>query len=393
MYMPIKSVTSISHQHDQPFQTQCPNAPLLYYIERQQMQTYSDSGTHSSAEVLDDEVDEPIYEPLQDRRAPGASVKQRKIPRAQKRKVDRIAKPVCLIERVSPASVLQYCHVIGKMEPDDVLDHLEYYWGISRDTLNLHTRYNICILGPRLHYLFDNKGHLFLPTLEILEQYRDHDIHTPLPYRPDDAGAQTRKFEYHMLVPPSMESVAIFRRKDENSKSTNAEDFEIYPFPYSEFPVIESHLLPHFVIYNAGKKLAEMDQRKEFIATNAHIDQVEQRADAALLLFYDWTKHRQFPPEWLLNSPLPTRSPPSHSSRAPTEPQRQSNDQQRQVQGNQSREGVGGLTILDEHSIKKLDRRSEREIYTDTRSSIDKWRVNVVTGLDVETPNEADAES
>ncbi|KIM44021.1 hypothetical protein M413DRAFT_443087 [Hebeloma cylindrosporum] len=289
---------------------------------------------------------------------------------------------------------------------------------MPRYTLNLHTRYNICILGPRLHYLFDNKGLLFLPTLEIIEQYRQHVIHTPLPYKPDDPGAETRKFKYSMLVPPSMKSVAIFRRKDENSTSTKAEDFEIYLFPYKEFPVIESHLLPHFVIYNAGKKLAKMDQKeavyKEFIETNAHIDQVEKMADATLRLFHRWTNRHQFPPEWLLKTPPPTRSPPSHSSRAPTEPQRQSKrsperqgsptkskraktdggqgGQQQQGQGQQSRDDLDGLTLLDEHSITRLDRRSERQIYTDTRSSIDKWRKNVVAGLDAESPNEGDVE-
>ncbi|KIM44014.1 hypothetical protein M413DRAFT_443080 [Hebeloma cylindrosporum] len=289
------------------------------------MDTDSDNESHSSAEVLDDGLDETTCEPSRKRRATGASVKQgRSIPRAQKRKVDRAAGRVCLIERVSPANVLDYCHVMGMEEPDDVLDCLEYFWGMPRYTLNLHTRCNICILGPRLHYLFDNQGLLFLPTLEILKQYREHDIHTPLPYKPDDPGAETRKFEYSMLVPPSMKSVAIFRRKDEDSKSTNAKDFEIYPFPYEKFPVIESHLLPHFVIYNAGKRLSQMDEKyKQFIAANAHIDQVEQRADATLLAFYRWTRHHQLSPEWLLKTPPPARKPPSHSSWAPTEPPRQ----------------------------------------------------------------------
>ncbi|KIM44011.1 hypothetical protein M413DRAFT_443076 [Hebeloma cylindrosporum] len=370
------------------------------------MRTYSDSGTHSSAEVLDDEVDEPIYEPLQDRRAPGVSVKQRKIPRAQKRKVDRAAKPVCLIERVSRESVIEYCHVIGMEESDDVLDYLEYNWGMSRYTLNLHTRYNICILGPRFHYLFDHKGLLFLPTLEIIEQYSAHEIHTPLPYKPDDPDAETRTFEYRLLVPPSMKSVPIFRRKVEDSKSTNAEDYEVHPFPYNTFPVIKSHVLPHFVIYNAGKKLAAMSNKPAvygaFITTNAHIEGVSDVALKAMDLFYRWTRADPLPADWMSKSPPSMRKPPSHSSRVPTEPPRQSKrpaeeggcpTMSKRAKKDDS-QGEQALGQLDARSVKKLDRRSDRQIYQDTRSSIDKWRGSVVNDeLEAETSNEGDMEN
>jgi len=91
------------------------------------MDTDSDNETRSDAEVLDDEVDDPSYEPPRERRPTSAFVKttpserikqERSTPRAQKRKVDLAAKTVCLIERVSRSSVIKYCHVIGKKEPD-----------------------------------------------------------------------------------------------------------------------------------------------------------------------------------------------------------------------------------------------------------------------------------
>ena len=96
------------------------------------------------------------------------------------------------------------------------LDSLEFTWGLNRYTLNLHTRYNVCIcklghllvhvlyaqtlyfvpVGSKLHHLFDNKNLLFLPTKDIIEEYHDHNITTPLPYRPEDSGAQVQ-YSYH----------------------------------------------------------------------------------------------------------------------------------------------------------------------------------------------------
>ncbi|KJA24364.1 hypothetical protein HYPSUDRAFT_214559 [Hypholoma sublateritium FD-334 SS-4] len=357
----------------------------------------SDNEILSDAEVVDDEVDDPTYsyEP-RERRPTGASIKttpserikQERTPYAQKRKVVRTAGAVCLIERVSRSSVIEYCHVIGKKEPDAALDYLVYYWGMPRYTLNLHTRYNICILGPRLHYLFDNKGLLFLPTQEIIEQYMRHNMNAPLPYKPDDPDAQTRTFEYHMLVPPYMEGVGIFRRKVEDSTGTNAEDFEVHPFPYNTLPVITSHLLPHYVIYNAGKKLSAMQRDFEvynkFLETNAHIEELSDMALKAAILFLRWTQVLELPSDWLANAPPSTRSLLSHSSRAPTEARRRSKrtagaqgppttskrakqysgqgEQDQQAQGQQ--DDLDGLTLLGTHLV---DKRSDRQIHNDKR--------------------------
>lgn len=95
-------------------------------------ETHSDrevvgDGTYSAAEVVDDGMEDLAYEPPRKHRPTGAFVKttpserikqERSTPRAQKRKVDVAAKPVCLIERVSRESVLEYCHVIRKKELD-----------------------------------------------------------------------------------------------------------------------------------------------------------------------------------------------------------------------------------------------------------------------------------
>ena len=212
-----------------------------------------------------------------------------------------------------------------------------------------------------------------------------------------------------------MKTVGIFRRKVEDSTGTNAEDFEVHPFPYKTFPIINSHLLPQYVIYNAGKKLSAMQQDNvvynNFLETNAHVEQLSEMALKTANLFFRWTQVRQLPPDWLANGPLSTRSPPTHSSQAPTEARcplkrgagergsptmskRAKKDggqgeEQQQAQGQQSQDDLEGSTLLDAHSIKELDRRSDRQIHNEMRAFINKWRMTVVKGLEAETPDEA----
>ena len=231
----------------------------------------------------------------------------------------------------------------------------------------------------------------------------------------DNSVYQTRTFEYNMLVPPSMEAVGIFRRKVEGNTGTNAEDFEVHPFPYKTLPIIKSHLLPHYVIYNAGKKMSAMQQDpevyKNFLKTNTHIEQLSERALKTTNLFHRWVQARELPLDWLENGPLSTRSPPTHSSQAPTEARRQlkraatgggsptmskrakkeggQGKQQQQAQEQQAQDDLDGSTLLNTQSIKKLDRRSDRQIHNEIRASINKWRASVVKGVEVETPNEA----
>lgn len=82
----------------------------------------SDYETRSDAEVLDDEVDNSTYEPREHRpvkTTPSERIEQeRSIPHGQKRKVDHAGRAVCLIECVSRSSVIEYCHVIRRKEPD-----------------------------------------------------------------------------------------------------------------------------------------------------------------------------------------------------------------------------------------------------------------------------------
>jgi hypothetical protein len=115
-----------------------------------------------------------------------------------------------------------------------------------------------------------------------------------------------------------MKKLPIVRRKEDGSEGSDAEQFELHLFPYQTLPIIKSHVLPQYVIYNAGEKLSTMKQVPEvydkFLETNAHIQQLPDRAFNTLYLYLQWTKGSELPQDWLENGPPPTRSPPTHSS-------------------------------------------------------------------------------
>jgi len=79
-----------------------------------------------------------------------------------------------------------------------------------------------------------------------------------------------------VLVPPNMKTVPIIHQTNEGTEEPKKEDFTIHVFPYSDLAPVSSHLLPHFVIFNAGKKVVSMQTKGEllpFLEANAHVHQ------------------------------------------------------------------------------------------------------------------------
>src|SRR5260370_31118251 len=62
-----------------------------------------------------------------------------------------------------------------------------------------------------------------------------------------------------------MWKLPIHRQKSPPRDPPTAEDFTYYPYPYHDFPTIESHVHPRFVICNGGPKLLRdlLDWQKE----------------------------------------------------------------------------------------------------------------------------------
>ncbi|TFK19818.1 hypothetical protein FA15DRAFT_157931 [Coprinopsis marcescibilis] len=51
----------------------------------------------------------------------------------------------CLVENCSPARIVEYCHVVPRKlwRDTQLLDSLEWFWRMRKNTLNLETRRNI----------------------------------------------------------------------------------------------------------------------------------------------------------------------------------------------------------------------------------------------------------
>ena len=200
-----------------------------------------------------------------------------------------------------------------------------------------------------------------------------------------------------------MKTVPIIHQKTKGTEEPKKEDFTIHVFPYSDLAPVSSHLLPHFVIFNAGKKVVAMQKKGEllpFLEANAHV-----RQDLITMLYriadiYDrWIKIGPTD-DWLKTPPPAPRAPPSHSSRASTEPRRTprrpAEDQHTPTRTNWVKpmpEGgksggqqgdLEGSVLLETKSMKKLDRRSEHQIFDATMTRISNWRKGVVDAYDGE---------
>ena len=219
-----------------------------------------------------------------------------------------------------------------------------------------------------------------------------------------------------MLVPPNMKTVPIVHQINEGTEEPRKEDFEIHVFPYRDLSPVVSHLLPQFVIFNAGKKIAAMQflpsLLRSFLQANAH---VHKDLRVMVLLVGDiYRRWATIDPtyDWQENPPPAPRNSPSQSSKASTERRRTPKspaENQRTPRRARMREGKGSgsgnegqqqevkgggsggqqqdnmersATFLDTKSMKKLDRRSERRIFDATITHINSWRKGVVV-LDV----------
>ena len=101
-----------------------------------------------------------------------------------------------------------------------------------------------------------------------------------------------------------MESYFITRREHlDDSLYTEPSNHKTHFYPFSELPLLKSHLYPHFVVYDAGEKLATHtvpDSNKIPRLPGSLFDEAEQRLPGAstllpfiLRLYTSWTSLQQ----------------------------------------------------------------------------------------------------
>ncbi|KAH9015416.1 hypothetical protein EDB84DRAFT_1582187 [Lactarius hengduanensis] len=133
------------------------------------------------------------------------------------------------------------------------LDRLEFAWNMERFTLNVDTRYNIIRLSPTLHRHSMRMIGYFSPKPES-------SMRTTMPETP--AGSLTLMRRFINTLSFHARRCGRYRYTDKSPLrpihlcDPPLEDFfNHYLYPYHDFPTIESHVHPRFIICNSGAKL------------------------------------------------------------------------------------------------------------------------------------------
>ncbi|KAK7686103.1 hypothetical protein QCA50_010915 [Cerrena zonata] len=166
----------------------------------------------------------------------------------------------CLIENVSPWDYT-YCMPRTLSDEDDLLTILEYHWNMKYLSLNLDTRYNVFKVSASLRSTFDSGEWILVPEEEVVERFSaslkecDGKFH---PVRENFPTFTETTFKYRMI--PITEVVMKMTISRQNTVHPNgtavlADNVTVHEHPFQTLPLLESHLHPKFVLFDAGRKL------------------------------------------------------------------------------------------------------------------------------------------
>ncbi|KAF7979007.1 hypothetical protein HWV62_43969 [Athelia sp. TMB] len=142
------------------------------------------------------------------------------------------------------------------------MSNLEWWWNLPKHTLNFDTRYNIFPMGAAFHTLFDKNEWLLVPEESVVEHYfgrchlRANESLTA--ERASFSPMADPTFLYTLVPVPFKMKMMWISRQDiiptENSP-LQSDHVSTHVHPFQTLPQLDSHLLPHFVIFETGRKL------------------------------------------------------------------------------------------------------------------------------------------
>ncbi|PPR07166.1 hypothetical protein CVT24_010719 [Panaeolus cyanescens] len=160
----------------------------------------------------------------------------------------------CLVENCSPAQGVRTAQVFDwRLASDsecDLLDSLEWAWGMSRGSLNLNTRRNLFFVGASWHELYKDNKWALLPSREDVLKFYDEDG-VFLLRRESFPPVEDGPFTYTLLPLDDLDGVYIARQSAEEGSN----DVTIHDFPFDDFPTITCHVDPKFAIMHLGRTL------------------------------------------------------------------------------------------------------------------------------------------
>ncbi|KAF7436273.1 hypothetical protein PC9H_003102 [Pleurotus ostreatus] len=143
----------------------------------------------------------------------------------------------CLLGNHAMANGVEYTQLVPRAlsSNNKLMNKLERYWGMTRRTLNLDTRYNVFPCSSGLHVSHDASEWGLLP----LDNIDGHFLYRFLPLRNMETATITR----YLRVPTA------------EDPPLRPEDVVNHFFPFDSIPPLKSHIHPKFAIFELGLQL------------------------------------------------------------------------------------------------------------------------------------------
>ncbi|KAF7983060.1 hypothetical protein HWV62_23957 [Athelia sp. TMB] len=204
----------------------------------------------------------------------------------------------CLVENIAEDYAVEFVHYIPRSlswRDSEMMSNLEWWWNISKNTLNFDTRHNIFPLGTALHILFSKNEWLLLPEEHVVDSYYTKCRRVNGEWETERASFSPNiepVFLYTLVPMPSKMTSMWISRLDTIPTANSplqASHVSTHVHPFQTLPLLNSHLRPHFVIFEAGRRLQALSPIVlfEFMRQNPLLEKIA-------CIYHAWVK---IPPE------------------------------------------------------------------------------------------------
>jgi hypothetical protein len=212
-----------------------------------------------------------------------------------------------------PSCSVEVCHLLARATKPGILTALEYFWGMQYWSLDVDSSKNLCFQMRTLHTAFDNHYWFLVPSLDIMIKLAEFKREPNIPIT--SVYGTTEVFTYTIVPLEIMQEVVIHYRSYEPDVRLDSGRPHLTPhyWPYNTLPTLESHIQPHFVVCNAGEKLARIIGSVGFLDKVASVFESKDQGAQTLLqcssLYSAWYHGEDIPSSFRgVHSPSSQRS-------------------------------------------------------------------------------------
>ncbi|KAG1741744.1 hypothetical protein EDD22DRAFT_959001 [Suillus occidentalis] len=165
-------------------------------------------------------------------------------------------KPLCLVTQKDSAAMLQISHVVQRSSKKNDLTLYEYCLGLDYRHFHVDSRRNLLYLSSEIHSSFDANEWILLPNVSTLDEVKGH-IAAVIESR----NGPTPNIVSSYQLKWTLKSRTTYTFVTLGCKETffRARDISLHHYPYSDLPLLESHVSPPLAVINAGPKCKRED--------------------------------------------------------------------------------------------------------------------------------------